>query len=71
MSNYLLTMQGHNGIRIWVHENLYRIQRKREPLPDRNGNLQECWESHQENGQVRFFPTWQEAEGYIRKNNIV
>ena len=71
MSSYLLTMQGKDGIRIWVHDNLYRIQRRREPLPDRNGNPQEAWESHAENGQVLFFPTWQEAKEYIRKNNIV
>lgn len=69
--NYLLTMQGKNGIRIWVHENLYRIQHRKDPIPNENGKLQECWESYQENGQVKFFLTWQEAEEYIHKNNIV
>ena len=71
MSSYLLTMQGKDGIRIWVHDGQYRIQRKREPIQDRYGTLQEVWESHTENGQVLFFPTWQEAEKYIRENNIV
>jgi hypothetical protein len=67
--NYLLTMQGHNGVRIWVHDGFYRIQRRRE-LADKNGKPQEVWESHTENGQVKLFGTWQEAEQYIHANSI-
>lgn len=70
MSDYL-TMQGKDGIRIWVHDGLYRIQRKRDPIPDRDGKMQEHWESLTKDNQVLFFPTWQEAEQYIRENNIV
>jgi hypothetical protein len=69
-SNYLLTMQGRNGIRIWVHEGKYRIQKRMEPMPDRNGNPQEAWESLTENEQVLLFGTWQEAEKHIHANNI-
>lgn len=68
--NHLLTMQGRNGIRIWVHDGLYRIQRRRD-LPDKNSNPQEAWESLTKENQVLLFPTWQEAEQYIRENNIV
>lgn len=70
MSGYL-TMQGHNGVRIWVHDGLYRVQRRRDPMPDKDRKLQEVWESHREGGQVKMFGTWQEAEEYIRDNNIV
>lgn len=69
--NYLLTMQGKNGIRIWVHDNMYRIQKRKQPMPDRNGNPQEVWESHQENGRVKLFEKWQDAEQYISENSIV
>lgn len=70
MSGYL-TMQGKDGIRIWVHDGEYRIQRRKSPMPDRDGKLQEVWLSHTENGQVKMFGSWQEAEEYIRDNNIV
>lgn len=71
MNSYLLTMQGHNGIRIWVHDGQYRIQCKRASIPDKNGKLQEVWESHQEGEQVKLFGNWQEAEQYIHDNNII
>ena len=70
MNSYLLTMRGRDGVRIWVHDGWYRIQRRREPIPDRNGNPQEVWESLAEDGKVKLFPTWQEAEKYIQENNI-
>lgn len=70
MGGYL-TMQGHNGVRIWVHDGEYRIQRRKEPIVDKDGKLQECWESHQEGEQVKLFETWQEAEQYIHDNNII
>lgn len=69
MSGYL-TMQGKDGIRIWVHDGQYRIQRRRQPLPEKDGQLQEVWESLTENKQVKLFETWQEAEEYIRDNAI-
>lgn len=69
MSGYL-TMQGHNGVRIWVHDGQYRIQRRLQPLPGKDGQLQEVWESHREQGKVKLFETWQLAEEYIHENNI-
>ena len=70
MNSHLLTMRGRDGIRIWVHDGLYRIQRRLQPQPDQNGKLQERWESLAENKKVLLFETWQEAEKYINENNI-
>lgn len=68
MSGYL-TMQGKDGVRIWVHDGLYRIQKHRE-LSDKSGKKLEVWESHQEDGQVKMFGSWQEAEQHIKEKNI-